>query len=140
MDSNFFCNFKMSLFKLKSLGFLFRCEKVTLLRWEYRKRFKLTLTSSSYPLTSGRCINNRAHLFAQHATCTFYKSTIFHKSSPNNLFFVEQTKMNMSAMNKHTINPKHPRKLLLMRILTERVDKQPGVQFFFAILKCLCLS
>ena len=27
-----------------------------------------------------------------------------------------------------------------MRILTQRAEKQPGVQFFFAILKCLCLS
>ena len=31
------------------------------------KRFKVTLISSSYSLTSGRCINKRPHLLAQHA-------------------------------------------------------------------------
>ena len=70
----------------------FRYKKITLLKWECRKRFKVTLMPFSYSLTTGRCISKRPQLLAQHAqyqiisflkTYIFCKNIIFRKWSPN---------------------------------------------------------
>ena len=42
---------------------IFRYEKITLLRCEYRKPFKVTLIFSSYSGTSGSCITKRGPIY-----------------------------------------------------------------------------
>ena len=78
---------------------IFRYEKITLLKSECRKRFKVTLIFSSYswlvvdastrgPTYLLNMLSTRSHLF-QNNFNIFCKNTIFRKSPPNNIFFVE---------------------------------------------------
>ena len=86
---------------------IFRYEKITLVRWECCKCSKVTI-SSPYSLTSGRFINKRSiyllnmlstrsYLFQN--TFIFCKNTIFHKTSPNNIFFVKVEKNPYASLN-----------------------------------------
>ena len=97
---------------------IFRYEKITLLRSECRKRFKLTLIFSSYSwlvsvsLVVGHTFFNSYYIFLQ--KCYFTQI-----ATKKNIFFVE----NEYDGIKCPITLKHSKKLLLMSKLTQRVEK-----------------
>ena len=113
---------------------IFRYKKMTLLRWECRKHFKVRLISFRIlwlvvdasiegVIYSLNILSTRSYFF-QNNYNIFIKNTIFLKC----IFCC--AKENEYAGIKQTINQKHPKKLLLMRTLTQRVEKEPGFQFF----------
>ena len=100
----------------------FKYEKITLLRWECCKRFKVILIPSRIlwlvldasirgPFYLLNMLSTRSYFF-QNTYNIFCNNTIFHKYI---FCWVEENKYDGI---KHAINQKHPKKLLLMRILT----------------------
>ena len=80
------------------IEFIFRYEKITLLKWECCNRFKVTLIFSLYswlvvdasirgPIYLFNMLSTRSYLF-QDTLNIFCKYTIFRKLPPNNIFFV----------------------------------------------------
>ena len=113
---------------------IFRYKKITLLRWECRKHLKVRSISFRIlwlvvdasiegVIYSLNILSTRSYFF-QNNYNIFIKNTIFLKC----IFCCAEE--NEYAGIKQTINQKHPKKLLLMRTLTQRVEKEPGFQFF----------
>ena len=80
------------------IEFIFRYEKITLLKWECCNCFKVTLIFSLYswrvvdasirgPIYLFNMLSTRSYLF-QDTLNIFCKYTIFRKLPPNNIFFV----------------------------------------------------
>ena len=103
-----------------------------LLRWECRNRFKLTLLFSSYFwLVADASARGPSYLL----NClvldhTFFKilkiffaKVSFSENRHQITYFLWSPEENGYADIKYPINLKHPQKLLLMRILTQRVVK-----------------
>ena len=111
---------------------IFRQENITLLRRECPKRFKVALISPLYSLTTGRCINKSPH--SRKTVNILCKNTIFPKSSPNNIFLVEYSRMNMSTLKEV------PKKTSVDED-TERKSKEIAWSLiFWEDFKCPCLS
>ena len=102
---------KKKLFFTESI---FKYEKITLLRWECRKRFKVTLIPSRIlwlvvdasirgPIYLFNMLNTWSYLF-QNTYNMFFKNNIFRKYI---FYWVAE---NEYAGIKHTINQKHPKK------------------------------
>ena len=125
---------------------IFRYEKITLLGSECRERFKVTLIFSSYSwLMIDASIRGLIYLLNMRRTRSyFFKNTfakiLFSANRHQITYFLLSPKENEYVSIKCAINLKHPKKLLLMKMLTQRVEKQLWFidLLFFAILKCLC--
>ena len=86
---------------------IFRYEKIILLRSECRERFKVTLIFSSY-------------------------SWLVIDASRRGLIYLLNMRSTRFSLEKNDYDSiKCPINLLLMRMLTQRVEKQPGFHFFF---------
>ena len=111
---------------------IFRYENFTLLRSECRKRFKVTWISSSYSWlvidASMRALiyllnmlSTRSYLFQN--TYNIFCKKIFSANRHQITYFLWSLEENEYTAIKYPINLKLPKKLLLMKILTQRLKK-----------------
>ena len=96
-----------------------RYEKIPLLRSECLKRFKDA--SIMCPIYLLNMLGTRSYLF-QNTHNTFSKNTVF-ANRHQIIYFLLSLEGNESAGTKYPINLKHPENFLVMRTLTQKVEK-----------------